>query len=369
MIKLINRRYSINKKRDLTDEEKNFLCESVYAISSDIKNVVIYDKYISVVICENGFTTSSKIKKTVQLFCDYINFENDILYQNNYERIDHSLISTMKELVDNDLVYETADGVYLYKGLLAELYERIDEKFESISLELGAKKVIFPSLLKLDILSTSKYLNNHQEHCQYVFDSPIIEEKLTLQNDKISALTPAVCQPLYASFANKVITEEICTGYSKCFRNEKKYNEDLSRLKEYGIRETVYIGTEKNTKEFRDRMLSELISEIKRLNLFGTIESASDAFFSSNSLAVKMYQLAMNVKYEAKLDIPYNNDKIAISSVNYHGDYFGRCWNIRTADGEYAHSCCWGVGIDRLCYAIISQFGIDRRVYQEYFGI
>lgn len=361
--------YLIPNERCLNVEEKQLLREAIQEISCEITSIIIDDKSVSIITGDDDAMINSRIKKTIQVFSDYINYRSTVVYQRDYKYQNNHVINPMKELEDKGLIYKADTGVYLYRGLLADIYECIDKKFETISLELGAKKVIFPSLLHMNTLNLSKYVKAHQDKCEYVLDSTLIQgQPLSLKNIT-SVLNPAVCQPLYPSFANQVIQEEICTGYSKCFRKENNYPGDLSRLKEYGVRETVYIGTEEKTKVFRDRMLGELTKMMNIMKLSGTIESASDAFFSSNSLAVKMFQLTMNMKYEAKLIIPYKKEKIAVSSVNYHGDHFGKCWNIKTPDGKFAHSCCWGIGIDRLCYAMISQFGFHSPIYRECFGV
>jgi hypothetical protein len=49
----------------------------------------------------------------------------------------------------------------------------------------------------------------------------------------------------------------------------------------------------------------------------------------------------------------------AISSSNCHLDHFGRPFGIETADGEVAHSACFGFGVDRITLALVDRHGTD----------
>ena len=50
----------------------------------------------------------------------------------------------------------------------------------------------------------------------------------------------------------------------------------------------------------------------------------------------------------------------AIASANCHLDHFGAPFGIVTADGEVAHSCCFGFGLDRITLALLRTHGLTR---------
>jgi seryl-tRNA synthetase len=50
----------------------------------------------------------------------------------------------------------------------------------------------------------------------------------------------------------------------------------------------------------------------------------------------------------------------AIASLNYHQDYFGEAFGIRTADGVVAHTACVGFGLERMTLALYRRHGLDR---------
>ncbi len=47
----------------------------------------------------------------------------------------------------------------------------------------------------------------------------------------------------------------------------------------------------------------------------------------------------------------------AISSSNCHLDHFGLPFGIESADGEVAHTACFGFGIDRITLALLHRHG------------
>ena len=48
----------------------------------------------------------------------------------------------------------------------------------------------------------------------------------------------------------------------------------------------------------------------------------------------------------------------AISSCNYHLDTFGVAFDIKTGDGNPAHSACVGFGLERIALALFKTHGL-----------
>lgn len=343
------------------------LIDAIRELSEEISQITVKNGFLIIAAGNKIPDLEKKVNQVQSLFVTLLDYPKDILFERK-SKYSMNPKNPMPDLLNRGLLFEVGEGIYCYKELLADLYAFVDKKFEAIAQQNGARRVVLPSLLSPDILLQSNYLSSHEDSCEYVFEASHNAEYNT--NKPFSfVLTPAVCQGLYPSFANMVIEEKIFTGYSKCFRNETNYSDDLTRLREYGIREIVYIGSENSTLQFRDLLINELIKQLKYFDLSGKVESASDAFFSNNSLSRKIFQLALRMKYEVNLEIPYLNKYIAVSSVNYHGDFFGQRWNIRTCEGSFAHSCCCGIGLDRWIYALISQRGTDISAYRDLLGL
>jgi seryl-tRNA synthetase len=105
--------------------------------------------------------------------------------------------------------------------------------------------------------------------------------------------------------------------------------------------------------------LLEIAGDLFRtLRLRGRLVSASDPFFIGSVARLRAYQVAFALKHELTAELPFDRSSVAIGSVNYHEAHFGRAWSIRAGIAD-AHSCCMGLGLDRWCYAIFAQWGVD----------
>ena len=49
----------------------------------------------------------------------------------------------------------------------------------------------------------------------------------------------------------------------------------------------------------------------------------------------------------------------AIVSCNCHLDHFGTAYDIRTSDGDVAHTACVGFGLERIALALFRAHGMD----------
>ena len=87
--------------------------------------------------------------------------------------------------------------------------------------------------------------------------------------------------------------------------------------------------------------------------------SANDPFFGRVGRILADNQRAETLKYEIVSPIDSLERPNAIGSSNCHLDHFGQPFGIATADGEVAHSCCFGFGLDRITLALLRTHGLD----------
>jgi len=286
-----------------------------------------------------------------------------------------------RSLMERGWLSMELSGSHVYAGLMAELYYGLDRAFGRRARELGAREVHLPSLLGADTLVTSGYLHGNAHLGNYVFhlheDRSAVArfaEKCITSTGGIdlsgldtsagvpeAVLSPAACQPVYRMLAGRTVTEPfVTTGYVRCYRYEGGATRGLRRSREFGVREIVYVGTERGAADFRTELIGLASEFLDRFELSGALATASDPFFTDTSADYRVYQLALELKHEVQLGL--GGDRVAAASVNQHGDHFGRAWDIRAGSTkEQAHSCCMGFGIDRWCLAVFSQFGFDVR--------
>ena len=56
----------------------------------------------------------------------------------------------------------------------------------------------------------------------------------------------------------------------------------------------------------------------------------------------------------------FRSSTLAVGSYNYHQDFFGRHLNITLPDGSPAQTGCVAFGLERIAYAFLCQYGLDR---------
>ena len=87
-------------------------------------------------------------------------------------------------------------------------------------------------------------------------------------------------------------------------------------------------------------------------------DTANDPFFGRVGRMLAANQLTAELKYEVVIDLT-DAKPTAISSANYHEDHFGLPFDMRTPDGEVAHSACFGYGLERITLALFATHGLD----------
>ena len=171
------------------------------------------------------------------------------------------------------------------------------------------------------------------------------------------SLCPAVCHPLYPTLAGTLPeggSRYDVSGW--CFRHEPSL--DPARMQAFRQHDLVYVGDAERASEHRDRWL-QLGAEI--LDSFGLgVETvvANDPFFGRVGRILAENQRAETLKFEIVTPINSSEHPTAIASANCHLDHFGEPFGIVTADGEVAHSCCFGFGLDRITLALLRTHGV-----------
>ena len=79
-----------------------------------------------------------------------------------------------------------------------------------------------------------------------------------------------------------------------------------------------------------------------------------------------MFQDAFDLKYEILADIPFLKKQIAIGSINFHFNHFGKALGI-TRKGKPIFSGCVAIGLERLLLAIYAQFGTNIKYWPRKF--
>jgi seryl-tRNA synthetase len=167
-------------------------------------------------------------------------------------------------------------------------------------------------------------------------------------------LASAACYPVYAGLQDAVLGgPQRVTTVQHCFRNEQHY-QGLARLLAFRMREIVFVGDRATVLEAladRKRWIARLA---QALGLALQVEVASDPFFEPAGARARMQRL-----FPVKEEFVFG-DSMAVSSVNFHRNFFGERWNIRTADGQHAFSGCVAFGLERWLCALSQRHAGDH---------
>jgi seryl-tRNA synthetase len=172
------------------------------------------------------------------------------------------------------------------------------------------------------------------------------------------ALCSAACHPLYPTLGGVLpaggARYEV-QGY--CFRHEPSL--DPVRMQSFRQHEFVYVGEPELAVAHRDAWLARGLELLAGLGLDVRSEEANDPFFGRAGRILALNQRATALKFEITSPVSSTEVRTAITSANCHESHFGEAFDIRTADGEPAHSACIGFGLERITLALLRAHGLD----------
>jgi seryl-tRNA synthetase len=182
-----------------------------------------------------------------------------------------------------------------------------------------------------------------------------------------ACLAPAVCYHVYHRNQGVTLPPE-GIAYSvrgKCFRYESSNLREMARLWDFTMRELVFLGTSDYVLQERERCVQIFGEFLDELGLAAEIRTASDPFYIAPDASSKTYfQLTAETKYELSALLP-NKQRLAIGSLNYHTDFFGRAFDITVEGAGPAFSSCIGFGLERFVCAFLAQHGDDPGDWPE----
>ena len=287
------------------------------------------------------------------------------------------------KLVERGWVHDYGKGQVAYSGPALRLAQMVSDEASALyHNEFRFDDAHFPAFVDHDTLHKCGYIDSHPTAVSFVAN--VVEDFDALEayrqaNSCAEAsvmpplehlhhggmcLNPAACLPAYPMLAGRTIGAEghTVSWLGRVFRYESRNVSGLDRLYEFNVREIVFVGTEEFVAKQREIALP-LVNELaETFDLDMAIQSATDPFFATVSAAKKFFQKAQDVKAEVMinvLDADGSPKQIAGGSINLHGPFFGERFDIRTEDGEFVHTGCIGLGIERWVLAAFTQHGFE----------
>ncbi|MBF0108982.1 MAG: hypothetical protein HQL76_07400 [Magnetococcales bacterium] len=285
----------------------------------------------------------------------------------------------MGALMDGGHVFQTGDGMYSLGPRVASLCRYFEERLFALGMSVGGQVYRFPAMIPARFLEKIHYFKNFPHSLGFVAhlkeDLDIIErfarETRCTENTLFqphgsfsrvqNLLSPTVCHNFYLMLSGRTLGEKpmIATAHGNCFRYESINMHSLERLWNFTMWEVIFVGSSREVKELLTGAGQKTSAFLQELGLAYRLENANDPFFIREFGSQSGFQQIYELKYEYRALLPFKNETLSIGSRNYHIDFFGRGVEISLADGSPAHSGCIGLGLERLAFAFLAQFGIN----------
>jgi seryl-tRNA synthetase len=269
------------------------------------------------------------------------------------------------------LVPMASDGIYGRSSVYEEVVAGIERLVNATAASDGTASYRFPPVMPRSVLEESGYLSSFPDMIGSVstFSGDNADHKRLMEAAQSGgewtsflqaadvSLCPAVCHPLYPTLGGTMPEggrRYDVSGW--CFRHEPSL--DPARMQSFRQHDLVYVGEAERARENRDRWLQLGAEILDSLGLAVEIVVANDPFFGRVGLILAESQRSETLKYEIVTPIHSAEHPTAIASANCHLDHFGEPFGIVTAEGEVAHSCCFGFGLDRITLALLRTHGL-----------
>ncbi len=270
------------------------------------------------------------------------------------------------------LVPTGSDGIYGRSSAYEQIVAGIERLVDATAASEGTASYRFPPVMPRAVLEETGYLSSFPDMIGSVsvFTGDNADHKKLMDvaqaggpwTDLLEAadvsLCPAVCHPLYPT-----LTGTLPAGGSRydvsgwCFRREPSL--DPARMQSFRQHDLVYVGGAAQASAHRDRWLQLGAEILDSLGLAVETVVANDPFFGRVGRILAENQRSETLKFEIVTPVNSVEHPTAIASANCHLDHFGEPFGIRTDDGEVAHSCCFGFGLDRITLALLRTHGLD----------
>lgn len=289
----------------------------------------------------------------------------------------------IQKLINKRWLYVPLKGQVSISSPVVELLEFFDTLLCKLAMHFNAKKYYFPTLLSYKTIEKAGYFDSfpnrlffvnrmkneidnytlfQKQFCDNINKNGYLKEIRKYQCSTEYCLPPTMCYYFYESFQEQEISNMTVTTRGRSFRYENEYTQDFSRLFDFTIRETVFLGSYNYVKDCLTTYRKMLCTLIKKLDLGGYCETANDPFFLvENSADLINSQKIFGSKYELRLYTD-SGKTIAVSSINDHGQYISKRFNLYESinNKKYIYTGCTGTGLERLVYSFLCQYGVEK---------
>ena len=276
---------------------------------------------------------------------------------------------TIRALQERGELWEPAAGIVALGGDAARLMNALEHAIATLCGAESPEEWRVPPAIGFSTLARADYFASFPQWLtlvSHLSDDEVALRKVAERDDPShaatppkAALNPAVCYHVYSNLAGQVIdAPRIITAASTCWRHEGARHLPLARQWAFTMREIVFVGAAADARLFLDRASTRVIDLARSLGLDPTVVLATDPFFAPTARGKQLLQQIEERKHE--LMLPIGDDaRIAASSFNLHGAFFGQTFDIRLSGGTPATTACVAFGLERWLLAFLVRHGLD----------
>lgn len=226
-----------------------------------------------------------------------------------------------------------AGGGLRFTGAAAGIFDAIDSGLEQLALAAGAQPFSADAAIPAATLDRAGYFDAFPD--------------LAIPAREGAFIPPAACYQVYASLQGRELNAPArFTLAVRCGRREVRADDEAGRLRQFRMREAVFIGDAAWVASERDAWIARAQAFAQSLALSGTVEAATDTFFGPPGRGRRLLQQLKQLKFELRMDAG-RFGTLAVASFNLHETFFGSRFDIRLADGTPASSGCAAFGVER----------------------
>jgi len=371
----IDNRYKDNKaaRKDLF-EKIYYISEKISLYSYENGNIKVEFKDSpddeSLKLIEKEILNASK-----SIIQSFEKTKLEIIYENNI--IPKFYEDPLTYLIESENVIQVSPGLFSFQKKFLEIINFVESQIKSFAVDdLQSVEQEYQSLLPMDSLIKNGYINSFPHHIMFASNVQRNKSKIKEMTNAVNfktnklkrevlgkietphwALSPTVCYHTFELLRDKKINRNVIfTALSKCGRNENCQENDLTRLRNFTMREIIFLGTEEFVENCRKDILSFSINFFENLGLKFRVVTASDPFFVNGSELKRVYQTAFMLKYELQILLPFSDNWVAVASFNNHQNSIVKSYKINSDRNLF--SGCVGFGYERIVYSIFSQLGM-----------
>jgi seryl-tRNA synthetase len=358
-----------------------YVDESIEKAIVQVDGNLIDIKLKSSVKNPNTDEISAKVQEVITLMVKGVIQPRTQVLESYLDRPVPNYTDPMVELLERQEVFKEGRGIYTLGPLISGLIGYFESRFMALAESFSATLYRFPTLISAKFLDRVNYFKAFPHSLSFVThlreDLGTIDqfaqhthwegEGLNASPEsfaKIEVLnSPAVCYHWYFSLADQQLKSDhlVGTAVGNCFRYESSNLTSLERLWNFTMREIIFIGKGDYVLEQREIGRQKMTRILEELGLAYQVESANDPFFIGEFRKQVAFQSAFQLKYEIRASLPFSGKTLAVGSYNYHQDFFGRNLNILLPDGSPIHTGCIAFGLERMAYAFLAQYGLDKK--------